>query len=306
MLRNRRFGELTQRVEAAQAAFEADPKREEQVAQTWDTFATSDPSVAPLLEAWAAATDSYAPHVALGIHHRRRGWEARGSGSISETSREKLRAMNAHFERARASLRRAAEMHPRLAIAFENLINMEKAAPGKTQDSSLLEAAARACPSCIGPPYEHLVGSTPRWGGSYEEMERYLAELAPRIAKFPRLAALRGSIAADRAITAGADDQYEAAVRSYDEALRYGEYWQYRWLRGQELYSLQRYDEALADHEYWIAHGQRIPAALLSKAYTLGKLRRFAEAAEVIDLARHLDPTDDAIVRLATYYGARR
>jgi tetratricopeptide (TPR) repeat protein len=308
LLRNRRFDELTRRVEAAQAAFEADPGREEQVEQTWDTFLTEDSSVAPLLEAWAAAVPSYAPHVALGLHHRRSGWDARGPGSASNTSREQFAAMDAHFDQALQHLNRALEIHPRLTVALETLINIEKsgARVRAATPTDLVARAARTCPSCVYPPFERLIALYPRWGGSHEEMQRYLAELAPRIEKFARLAILRGAIAADDGESAMNRQDYDAALRFYDEALRHGAYWYYRRYRGQVLYRLGHYPEALADIEFWIAHGLRPSQALLWKVYTLGKLERYAEAAEAIDLARHLEPTDDEILRLAKYYGERR
>ena len=137
-------------------------------------------------------------------------------------------------------------------------------------------------------------------------MEQYLADLAPRIAKFPRLAVLRGAPAWDRGASGQYGRDHEAELRSYDEALRYGDYWQYRRFRGAALYRLGRFGEALADHEYWVAHGSRSGAALLAKAYDLGALHRYAEAAEAIELAQRLDPTDEEIIRLAAYYHGRR
>jgi tetratricopeptide (TPR) repeat protein len=304
LLRGRRFDELTRRVETAQAAFEADPGREEQVAQMWDTFGTSDPSFGALLQAWAAASDSYAPLVALGIHHRRSGWGIyEAPGVPASVSRERAKP---HVDEARRQLHRALEIHPRLAIALEHLINLEKVGPAIAESRRLADEAARLCPSCIGPSFEHLFALTPRWGGSYEQMQQYLADLAPRIAKFPRLAVLRGAPAWDRGASGRFGRDYEAALRSYDEALLYGDYWQYRRFRGDALYRLERFDEALADHEYWIAHGARAGAALLAKTYDLGSLRRYAEAAETVELAQRLEPTDDEIVRLATYYRGQR
>ena len=304
LLRGRRFDELTRRVEAAQAAFEADPSREEQLAQVWDTFTTTDPSIGALLEAWAAASDSYAPLVALGIHHRHSGWTIRESRSIpARVSRERAKP---HFDQARSRLHRALEVHPRLAVAFECLINLEKSEPAIAESRRLADEAARVCPSCIGPSFEHLFALTPRWGGSYEQMKQYLADLAPRIAKFPRLAVLRGAPAWDRGASGQYGRDHEAELRSYDEALRYGDYWQYRRFRGAALYRLGRFGEALADHEYWVAHGSRSGAALLAKAYDLGALHRYAEAAEAIELAQRLDPTDEEIIRLAAYYHGRR
>ena len=308
LLRAQQFDELTRRVESAQAAFEADPAREELVAQTWDTFATSDPSITPLLEAWAEASESYAPRVALGIHHRRSGWDARGPRLPSKTSRDQFDAMGRHFERAHESLSLALAKHPRLAIALENLINIAKShSSSETDARQLVERAAQVCPSCVGPPYEHLLAVNPRWGGSEAEMEQYLADLAPRIAKLPPLAVLRGAIADNRGFASWTDEDYAASVRHYDEALRHGNYWRYRRYRGQSLYWLGRYDEALVDIEFWVDHGTRTAEALMWKTYTLGKLRRYREAADAIDLARRFEPTDSEIAKLANHYwGDRR
>jgi tetratricopeptide (TPR) repeat protein len=306
LLRDRKFAELTRRVEAAQAAFEQDPSREAETAQLWDAFATADPSVGPLLDAWAEAVPSYAPRVALGIYESSLGWKARGGKWASETPRARFDAMDEHFRRARENLFRALEMHPRLVVAYEKLLSIGRA--GGAPRGELLrytEPVGQICPSCVYPLWIYLESLEPRWGGSYEEMDRFVAGLAPRIAKYPQLAVLAGAAAEDRGDSASDAGDYEAALRLYNEALDHGDYWVYRRSRGGALYRLKRYEEALADQEFQLAHG-RLPAqALLSIAYTLGELHRYAEAAEAIGLARQLEPTDEEIAGLARWYDER-
>jgi tetratricopeptide (TPR) repeat protein len=306
LLRAREFAELTRRVEAEQAAFERDPSLEPIAAQLWDTFATSDPTLQSVLEDWSESVASYAPRAALGVYHRRCGWAARGARLASKTSREQFDAMSEHFARSKQHLLRALEMHPQLVIAVQNLISSGRAGSDDAEMRRLVDRAMGICPSCVGPLASYLESLEPRWGGSHEQMERFLAELAPRMREHPRLAALRGTVAANRAFTASNREEYAAALRLYDEALGHGEHWPFRRYRGQVLYRLGRYDEALADHEAWLANGTRSAEALMWKAYTLGKLKRTAEAAESIALARLLDPGDDEIARLASRYDGSR
>lgn len=300
LLRGREFAELTRRVESEQAAFEADPGREFPTNQMWDTFAPSDPSLAPALAAWVEAVDSYAPRVALGLYHARAGGRAIGGNSPWEASPERD-AMREHYERASDNLLRALELHPRLIVAFDALIGIGRARFSADELRGFVDRSTQACPSCVIPPAVYLSWLAPRQGGSYPEMERYLADLEPRMKQYPRLAVLRGFAASDRAASAAERKDYESAVRLYDEALGYGDYWVYRHFRGKALAELGRFEEALADHEYWLAHGTRSAEALLWKALTLGRMDRFAEGRKAIDLARRLDPGDDDLARAASW-----
>jgi tetratricopeptide (TPR) repeat protein len=302
LLRSKRFAELTRQLEVEQAAFEKDPSREFATAQMWDTFASADPALGPLLDAWAASVPSYAPHAALGSYHRRSGWVARGGRFASETPQARFAAMDEHFRRAREHLSRALELHPTLVVAYENLISMARAHSRSDELVGWVDRAAQICPSCVGASTIYLEALTPSWGGSHEAMERYVASLAPRIAKYPRLAVLAGAVAADRGDAAQRRGDYQAAVRLYDEALSHGDYWVYRSARGDALHRGGRYEEALADERFQLEHGRRPSEALLAMAYTLGKLKRSAEAAEAIDLARTLEPTNEEIAKLARWY----
>src|SRR5262245_28493572 len=49
LLRGHEFAVLTRRVEAEQARFEADPRREPVTNQMWSTFAISDPALGPAI-----------------------------------------------------------------------------------------------------------------------------------------------------------------------------------------------------------------------------------------------------------------
>jgi hypothetical protein len=74
---------------------------------------------------------------------------------------------------ARASLRRALELHPNLMIAYSSLLNFAKNDDDDAELQRLLARATAVCPSCLAPRRQYLVALTPRWGGSYEKMEAY-------------------------------------------------------------------------------------------------------------------------------------
>jgi hypothetical protein len=93
LLRGRQFAELTRRVEAEQAAFEADLQREPVTNQMWNTFGITDPALGPALDAWTAAVASYGPQVARGLYLRERAWAARGGKWASETSASQFAEM---------------------------------------------------------------------------------------------------------------------------------------------------------------------------------------------------------------------
>jgi tetratricopeptide (TPR) repeat protein len=295
MLRGRQFSDLTRRVEAEQARFEADPQREPVTNQMWSTFAIADPALDPVIEAWVAEVHSYVPHTVKGLYHRARAWDERGGNLALETSPEQFAGMSDHAKIARASFARALELHPKLMIAWSSLLDLAKADSGAAARKHLLAEATAVCPSCLAPRRQYLTTLAPRWGGSYQEMYAYLARISADIARYPRLSLLSGYPALEHALEARDAGHHDTAVHFLDEALSHGDYWAYRSARCREWSRLGRYEEALADCEFWLAHGTARADALYWKAVALRHLAREEEAAAAIEVARKLDPTNHTL-----------
>lgn len=62
----------------------------------------------------------------------------------------------------------------------------------------------------------------PRWGGSYAEMERFVAESAAYVAENPALRTLAGTVDWDLANAARARGDYEGAIELYWKSLNFG------------------------------------------------------------------------------------
>jgi tetratricopeptide (TPR) repeat protein len=300
LLRGHEFAELSRRVEAEQARFEADPVREPVTNQMWSTFEISDPALGPAIDAWAAEVRSYAPQTAKGLYHRRLAWAARGGEWAALMSRAQVAEMQEHADVARACFQRALELHPKLMIAYSGLLDLAKDGTIARERKRLLARAVAVCPSCLTPRREYLMSRTPRRGGSYGEMYAYLTEISQEIARYPRLRLLEGVVALERALEArDSRGDHAKAVLFLDEALRHGNYWAYRSERCKALDQLGRYTEALADCEYWLAHGTLRGDALIWKADALRRLDRVAEATTAIELAQKLDPTNRILQAMA-------
>jgi tetratricopeptide (TPR) repeat protein len=94
----------------------------------------------------------------------------------------------------------------------------------------------------------YLVSLEPQWGGSAEQMARFAQEAQAHAARNPRLALLKGFVAAHvDAPEAVREKDQPRALRHYDEALAYGEDAGFLKGRAQTLAALGRHREAI-DH----------------------------------------------------------
>lgn len=160
------------------------PAQREQITIALRVFSDKDRDRAErVARAWiAAAPDSAFAHAALGHVLAGRGWDARGTRYVSETSGEALGAMSDYFVKAAMEYGAALDANARLLPACQALISIGR------QSSSALEAdATRRCLAIDPASYftvdQMMTAAEPRWGGSDEAMRTvsaYALEQAPR------------------------------------------------------------------------------------------------------------------------------
>jgi tetratricopeptide (TPR) repeat protein len=222
LLQGRRYQRLTEVIEAFQAAFEADPRREDWMSDAYDVLAYAHSRDRLLLEEWIAATPrSFAPWLARAVYWYRSAYLWRGEKLARETTRLEFASMRSALVRARADAQKALSLRPGLVEARALLVRVDVLDGDRASAERTLREALVRCPTCFDVRTAWLTALEPRWGGSMEEMEAFAAA---GLAAGPRLAHLAGYVDAERARQALVGGDRPGAVAHLDRACRHAEW----------------------------------------------------------------------------------
>jgi tetratricopeptide (TPR) repeat protein len=293
LLRANRFTDLDRWFAHYHSRFEADPRNESWALDAFHAFKIGDPSLAAPLDAWVtASSNNFVPYAARGSWRLATGLAARGSAVASKTSEDQLRAMHEHFATARPDLERAISLNPAAIAPHIALMSIGMFTGDDPSTLRHRDAALAKCPSCYEPRALYLASLAPRWGGTYEAMDAYVAETAPLVAKYPRLAMLRGFAEWNRCRTATTDDPTKALPHC-DRALAHGDEPRFletrAWVHAHE----KRPDAARADLDRILDLEPHHHDALVARHRIRRDAGDILGAAEDLVLAHTLDPTTE-------------
>lgn len=274
----------------------------------FDAYAAFDvpvPSLEPLLTEWVRQHPaSAAALLARANFLRASGWNARGSKRAHKTSRQQFERMADFFRRAEADLAAALRLAPSSIVAYRLLIDIAPASRGDPERSrQILDRALKIQPYSFLLRAAHMRNLLPRWGGSYDEMAQFAEESASYANRNPRIRALRGFEDWDRGRVFESAGKKEQAADAYGRAMRFGNFWQFRYERG-ELYARSDLNkEAVEDLNRVLVQYPQHADALYYRAraaYDLGResssdanVDYLSQAFRDIEMAVALDPTDE-------------
>ena len=156
----------------------------EAIHRDFDDFDASD-AADDVSERWLAAVpfSAYA--------HMARARHLLELGSVPAPLRPPDRAvvdMKYSVDRARPLLERAVAIEPRLLPAYRDQIGIAQFGADQAQATQAYAAASKHDPWCRYTTAWHIAAYSPRSGGSYAQMDRLAATLAPHVAQRPLLA----------------------------------------------------------------------------------------------------------------------
>ncbi|MDR2164510.1 MAG: tetratricopeptide repeat protein [Zoogloeaceae bacterium] len=133
-------------------------------------------SYIPDAELWVKAQPkSYAARFGLGRLYLYAAWEARGEKFIHETSQEQIDKMEELAQKSLENLQASLALFEKPYPSYTNLIEADiLLSYGKKRD--YLDSAIKIDPAANIAYRRYFGYSTPRWGGSYKEMESLLAK----------------------------------------------------------------------------------------------------------------------------------
>lgn len=292
LLREKRFEELSAHIESFQSAFEEDFRNEWWIAVAMGAFSTADRDIGNAIDHWVEATpNSFAPYLARAEHKISLAWHYRGGKWGYLTSKKRFKKMRKILQPAAADVERALELHPDLVEAWSTRLRL---ATGFNADvvtkTKILEDGLRHCPYCFGIRGTYLMKIEPRWGGSYELMERKAADWQ-YTDKNPKLRQLLGFADLDRCQLL-AEKKPHKALGYCNRALDHGAHAAFLSAKGVALTELERYDDAVDMFSQALDILPQSVRSLNGRGYAFFKAERYDEAARDYVLATRLDPVN--------------
>ena len=278
----------------------------------YGAFGVAIPSLEPRLNEWVQLRPkSVAALLARSTFYRAAGWNARGTARSRETTSQQFQRMGSFFQRAAADLDSARRLDPKSIVAYRLMIDMVASRADLKTSREMLGEALKIQPYSFLLRLAHMANLR-RWGGSYEAMEDFADESAPYAKRNPRIKALKGFVDMDRAEDFEAQDRKGDAIEAHQRALRFGDYWEFRYQRG-KYYSrsdldedaLEDFNTALLQHpqsDDVLSYRARVEYELARHAFGEAKDVYFSQAFRDIELAVAIDPTDEGHLTDLAFY----
>ena len=303
LLEKRDFSALDRELDGIRLAFERDPGAVGPLEDAFRVFEKLPGASYAALGDWVkAAPSSYNARVARGAFFYSRGAEERGEQKFSETSSERIDAMDVFFDRSLYDLERSLDLSPKPYLSRRYMMSIMLYTGSREElEENYLEAVELA-PASVGARLAYMRALEPRWGGSYEEMERFLAESRPvlqpkdaaRLAA--RIPAYRGFENIQRKRFAQASEDLSAAIQLDANA-------QYLCERGYVKAELRDNDGAWADVASGLAKARDNRYCLRLATSRAGAIvvGRPEEVQRVMSMVIEVDPMSGAAYRHRGY-----
>lgn len=219
-LRAGQYAELEQNLSALQRRYEADFRVESELVHSLAAFAHPDPALQPALDAWVHRyPNSAIAKFARGTFFQALGWKSRGEKYAGETTPEQFAGMRALFAKANADYDRALALNPKMTVVYTQKLNIERAAGDATERRRLLTAALALDPNSYDVRQEYMFGLRPEWGGSFAQVESFLAETQPYVANNPELIKLESIHYYGVGLEQYNQKQFSLALATFNRAL---------------------------------------------------------------------------------------
>lgn len=247
LLRNKRYAELQRRMDGYLQAYVAGTSSDEELFYQFGAFDRWGPFLTPVVQEWVAQfPKSFAAHQAMALHLASVAWQTRGGGLANETSDKQMESFHVQLAAARDWAARAATLHPKPVLAYQQLLVTSKAARPPTRvwpygvsraidallnrsravdvgsdAKELLGAGLRVQPDSVVLRHAYIATLAPRWGGSLEALEDYA-----KASSHPGLSPDRmASVAYEARLTVAADfyfrEDFEQAAKHYQAATQF-------------------------------------------------------------------------------------
>ncbi len=247
------FAAIESQIKAYENSANADPRAEMNLVYAFGTFALPDPSVPDQVKKWAAdSPDSAIAHCARAVALEQAAAHARGheGGPTSSIQPNDFVEMEKDLSQATMEADSARSLDPDLMNAYLIGINAAKMESDPVAMDDASKRALGKFPLSFQVRRILILAMAPRWGGSYDAMDKFANESQARVTQNPMLKYLLGFPSLEQAKDLQRDEKWEEAIPALNHAIEVGgDYPGFYIARGKSLYELKKYDEALADFQ---------------------------------------------------------
>jgi Zn-dependent protease with chaperone function/tetratricopeptide (TPR) repeat protein len=291
LLERRDYEELERVLGGHQLAFEQDSKSVRRLEDAFRTFRKIPRSSEGALNAWVhRSPSSYVALVARGGFYLSQGLEARGTDFIQDTPEEDLRAMRAYFEQSSADLERSLGLSQKPYLSRRYLMTIGLYSRGRDSRKALYQEAVKLAPASVEPRLAHMTSLEPRWGGSYTEMQAFLAK--SRAALDPEDAnRLAARIPAYRGRESNRAKDFRKALEYFDEAIALDDDADVLCQRSHALSQLGRHKDAFGDVGRALSKARDDRYCMRMATYLANRVDDAAEVIRVLSLVIEVDPS---------------
>lgn len=156
---------------------------------------------------------------ARGRHFAQKAWAARAGLTYAEISPVNRKAMSAFTDQSIDHFQRALRIEPRLLPAHGGLIGVARTDSRDDVKRWAMKQGKAMDWACASLNAQFMASLAPRWGGSYEAMQRFAIELQAKLSQRPLLALTIAGLREDAAKVLRADKQEAEAARILGPAL---------------------------------------------------------------------------------------
>lgn len=165
-----------------------------------EALAMSSPASLVPFDRWVHLKGSGVAVLARAEFLRHRAWAARGDKFARETHRDNFARMERLMAQAQVDYEAAlAQLGPRCDLCHSGLLESQMLLGQRAQAVTRVDAAMLAMSGGMATPLNYLRFLQPRWGGSWQEMERFVDRFASDFPAAPGVRLLRGALLAHRA-----------------------------------------------------------------------------------------------------------
>jgi Zn-dependent protease with chaperone function len=291
LLEKKDYAGLESLLGGLQRAFEEDPLTAPRLENAFRAFLKVPRGGEAALTEWVRKyPKSHVALIARGTFYNSQGLDARGTRFIKDTPEENIRAMDAYLRKARTDLERSLKLTAKPYLGYRVLMSIERTSGSRRRGRAHYLEAAKLAPQSVELRLAHMTSLEPRWGGSYRQMEAFVAESRSQLTDPQSVARLAAEIPAYRAWELQRSKQFAAALQHYDEAI--GLYADAGTLcqRSYVLSRLKREADAFADVKLALTKARDIRYCLERAVSVASSHPDAEEAIQLLDRVIEVDP----------------
>jgi hypothetical protein len=223
MLRGNDCAGLDRRLGAVQGRFERGELGEYELRNAFRPFYVLDASADKnLIGCAAGAPKSYGLHLALGIHYKHLGGDARGQEYSADTSQAQFSQMGHYYTLAMREFNASLRLTTKPYMSIFHILDITGHYGDIAAASALVKRANTDVPGNTMVRVKFAVYLMPRWGGSYSQVEEFAARSAREGAPAIVATEIQAVEFEDKAHVLEEQGKQADADMEYQKALRLG------------------------------------------------------------------------------------